>query len=933
MSYSIGGVLIKRMELTASHGLTPASASIEGYGSGSLPSGSPVTLNIGSFVFNGVVTNCVEQIEEGRSLRITVTDNRIYLQDDVVYGTFNNVEIIEDNPFTPGIDRKKRYWHIYPDDWSSQKKTYTNAPLTAQQICQKAFAADTVNHSWSASYTSHFNHPVFSVDANTGKKLGSFIQEICDAIGVQMALSGSNFLSFSVKGIGAPPFPPALNSTDISDGDARGPQATRVRVVGDRNLYQDMAIDLVADWSDHFEQFWFKPAWVAHVIDWWGLSADPSDRAEAEALAREVTLREYIAQTGRTDVADYGTWGEVSRMEIPVWIYIDDIVFKAYRVPDNYQINGISIDSLELRDGLICAVEGGATGVLNYKTDELYPEAKAFCLVQGQPVSLYDPKTKEGITPAQFALMRTLWQPNNRFNLDTKNKAIVFEEALFKDNSGAPLFKQPNIGKSGLTDEVLNLVVPNAAAAISAASVRASICFEAERFSKDYGSGQRNEARYVSGLANHTLLVNGAFSQELKYADNKTADELADQIGNALLVADEFIPSGGFTRWGVAGMTLNGAIDRITVTLYFESGGEGEGISEHVEYSKERSPSHFESTLELQRRNASRDLFPGQKALQEEARQDRLLGKLLKEKKRQSERGFENLDAFTTRLPGNRDCGARYAFATGDGSIPVGTPVFAGDDNRVDQAKKAFAGIITADGVTNNDGWKIPLASQGVVPVRVQGPVSANDSIGCEDGADFGKKDGSKFIGKVLTDYTGSEKVLLPVRLGGGGGSVTRKLDPWEPYASPFIGTGDPPSDQDRRIKIWPGRVDSTLASNKEVELTVPAGAGYDTEGFMVWIRAELDPDTLAMTTFYYEWGTAFPEDPSADFPDVTDPDSYTTPTSIIIMLFTVYIGDDGKIDWNAVEQYVRNSMNCVPLMVASGCAKINLTVKFLAAG
>jgi hypothetical protein len=772
MSFSIGGAIIKRLEMTKAHGLTPAGASVEAYGGDIFQSDSPVTLNVGSFTFNGIVTNCVEEVNEGRSLHITITDNRIKLQDDSVFCYFNGVEIIEDDPNTPGIDRKKRYWHIYPEDWQIQKKTYTDQPLTAAQIVQKVLAADTVTNGWSADTTNRFSNPVLGVDANNGKKLGSVIQEICDAVGVQMTLVGEFGLEFSVKGEGQTPTPPSDSGKDISDGVARGPNATRVTVVGDRNLYQELQIDLEPDWSDHFEQFWFKPAWIQHVIDWFGLSSDPSDRGEAEARAREITLREYIDQTGRTDVADYGTWGEVSRMEIPVWIYIDDIVFKAFSVPDNFQINGIPQTSLELRDGLLCAVEGSEDGSLNYKSGEFYPDSKAFCMVQGQPLSLYDPKTHDGITAAQFARMRELWQPNNRFNLDTKNQCVIFEEPLFVDSSGAPLFMQPNTGKSGLTSDVLNLVVPNAGASINAARVRASLCFEAEKFAAEFGGGDRSEPVYVSGLAMHSLLSSGSFVQEITYADDQGVDAIAQKIGDAVLTGQDEISSGGFTRMGAAGTELNGAIDRVTVIMYFESGGDDEGISERIEYSKERSPIHFESTLELKRREQSKDLFPGQKALQEEARQDRLLGKLLKEKKRQSDRGFETLDAFTTRLPGNRDSGAVYAYATSEGSLLVGMPVFVDTDGFVDQAKKRFAGVITTNGVTNQYGWKIPLASQGVVPVRVKGPVETGDSVGADSGDDFAKKNGKKFIGVALADYSGSETVVMPVRLSGAGVSI-----------------------------------------------------------------------------------------------------------------------------------------------------------------
>src|SRR5687768_1703780 len=104
MAYSIGGYTIKEMELTRSWGLAPASASLVVMAPQALNADTEVNLNIGSAAFSGVITDSRLDEDEGRQVHVSVVDDRIKLMWDDVYGYFNGVEIIEDDPNTPGID-------------------------------------------------------------------------------------------------------------------------------------------------------------------------------------------------------------------------------------------------------------------------------------------------------------------------------------------------------------------------------------------------------------------------------------------------------------------------------------------------------------------------------------------------------------------------------------------------------------------------------------------------------------------------------------------------------------------------------------------------------------------------------------------------------------------------------------------------------------
>lgn len=840
MSYSVGGAIIKGMTLTQAWGLSPASAEIEAVGAGVFTPGSSVALNIGSSTFHGVVGDCVERTsDQGKFLSITVPDNRIKLMWDTVYGSFNEVEILEDDVATPGIDRLKRYIHVYPVDWDAQKKTRTREPHTASEILNMLVQAPTVLNGWGIDGHARLEKPVYGVDASRGKKLGTIIQEVIDQVGLIMALSGSSSLQFAIKGEDSAPSPSSANCIDIADGSALGPD-TKVRIVGDRNLYQDLPIQLEPDWNPAYEQFIFEPAWVAKCKALFG-----GTDGEAKAKSLTATLRE--CGIGK----DLGKWGEVSRMEIPVWIYLHDIVFKAYRIPRNYLVGGLDLDSVELRDGLLAEVDSDSAGNLTYKPGNYYPDTKAYCVAQGQQLSRFDAKFLDSITIDNLASFRNLWQPVNKFNLDTKNKVIIFEDPIFLDDG---LFTAPNAGVGDAHSTLQKLVVPNANVKISAAPVRASLCFAAEVYSKFFGSGIRTGALYVSGLNFHALSIFGTFSTEIPYISGKGADEISEEAGLAALTGQNILQSGGFTRIGSAGMSLNGSIDRITVRLQFEGGGDRDGISETIDYAKERAPVHFESERELERRGRIPDALKQIREQRDAADQVRFTAKHLKPLKRQSERPYQNLNSIMQTPIGAVHSGVQ-TFSSDDTWL-AGQPVFVDDSGVPSPAGKIFRGIVVADQST---GPSIATATQGTVPVRVKGPFESGDNIGIDTGSgQTAKKDGALPIGKVNASYSGTEIITVPVRLGAGSGSSE---DPDITFflSDATVTEGDPPEVSNK-----------VLVADGKIEGEFPAGMGLSEytldlatpEDALIYAGATFNPTTLAITSRFLGVSTAaeYPE-------------------------------------------------------------------------
>lgn len=745
--------------------MEPASTSITALGPFVNPD-TPATINLGGLTFHGIITNCVELEDEGRLLQISVSDNRIRLKWDTVFCSFNNVEVIEDDPLTPGVDRKRKYKHVYPENWDDGVATYTNEPLTAQQILAKLRTAPTVDFGWAFGSHDNLKKPVFDLDAIQGKKLGNLIQEICERCNVQVTLEGANTLVFTVKGEGSTPSPPDGAASSRSRGLAIGGE-TKIRVVGDRNVYQVTPIELEADWNRHYEQYWFEPAWVARVK----LLFNVADPYEAAARAREVTIREYCDKTSDTN-SDFRLWQDVCRMELPVWIYIRQIVYKAYRIPLSFKIGSYGLDQLDIYDALICDVKWTTEGVVTIDSGKYYPDASAFVIARGMDIDFGDTLLAESITPGKIEAAATLWTPRNKFRVDQKNKGIVFESAMFVPGQGEQaLVRQVN----SIDDDEKNkyeleaMVVPNAQAVVYPAAVKCALSFSADRYAKWFGSGLRKGCEYVPGLARHVIMTSGSGGEEVPYAwSGKKADDVAQECAAALIARQAHIPSGGYRRHGGAGAALTGAVDRLTARLTFNDGGPGEGISEELDYSKERGRSHFEPERELERREKSKDLFPGQSELREDVRRIRLMSRL-----RPTSPMRTKCDSPTDFVMATAD---KFVSLDSDYSYPVGMPVCAKVSQYSDGALQVdssgpFVGCLVASGTPAAKGTPLPIATKGIVPCRVKGPFKMNDSVGVNTGANYAELNGDRPVGQVQQSYSGSETVVVNVRIASEGGS------------------------------------------------------------------------------------------------------------------------------------------------------------------
>jgi hypothetical protein len=861
-----GGATIRSISFTDAWGQSPGSGTASLVGSFAITAGQDFTVTLGGKNINGVVKNPVRETgPDGSYWNVSLVDNREKLNWDPIAASFNIVDTKSVDPDDFGKSRKRRYKHVYPDDWHAQEVTYTDNPLTAKQILDKIFAFGELRYHW--TYTDHASlaKPVYNIDADAGTTLGNMVQQVLDKLSLLMCLTGTYQLTFAVKGEGSAPSYGGPNVKEYSAGTAMANNPTAVRIVGDRNLYQDINIALDPAWNSYWEDYVFEPDLWARVRDLWSMPhGTASERAALAAKMRKVTLAEWHLKTGSDEGDDYSRFGEVIRMDIPVWVYVNEIVWKAYQIDRDYKINDIDLLSMPLHEGLLARVTASATtGVMSYYQNdgkfELYTDDKAFIIARGQPLDLSDPAKKEVLDPATHASLALLWTPVQRFRFDPKNYTVIFEDPIFDPGTGdGALFLSINSGSDLPADHPSKyLAIPNAAAVLSPAPMKGSFCFAVERYHRDFGSGIRKGINAVPGLSLHSLLVSNVYQTEIKYDTDpqQSADDKAEKAAASFLAKQQLYASGSVKRLGTVGAALSGQIDRTSITY------DTSGISEVIDYTKERSPSYFESERELERREASDDLFPGMQDNRQAVIDMLYMSKILAGMKPAAKDvKYRNINDVLKTPVGNTDSAPTTLYPDEAMVYDAGEAVF-GNGKRVigDEKGTVFLGVTIAKGHVG--GQPTEVATQGDVPVKVTGPVTAGDRIGCDVGSRAAKKDGTRVFGTVKETYAGTQTVWLPVRLGAGESSSGY---PFQGHASSYTGGDTPPPQQARKFKLRLGQVNNLTPSNMTAEFTCPANSSL-----FVWAKATISTGfgdaPNRVTALELASGTDVPDTPAGD--------------------------------------------------------------------
>lgn len=971
MPESVGGLWITSYEFTRSFGVEPGSASgtgvVGGGGAGSgLAVGDYVAYTFGGIIFYGLISSVTAgvQRETGREYRFEVVDNRVRLAWQLAFGQWNMSEdpdeihgrILPSPPagefsaggatgsdsanFAAGVNapasvpsvsvvggsltRGRVFGHMVPSQWAAQFKTYTVSPVSAQDILRSAFRSALGGFGFSFNFHSSQSKPVFDVDANSGMTLAALVQQVADAQGLEVTLDGSRTLRFERRGSGTLVIPGGVHLS--SEGQAMSVEATKVRVVGDRTLIQFNNVPMEPDWRSAWEAFIAEPAWLQEVEDrsaQFGtvFTDDAAGRAELAARAREVTLRQYVAAVNNSAFADHGRWGKVSRMDMPVWQYLNAIVYRSYRIKDDVFICGYPARTLELHEGLLCAVEitgaGGSTAI-KYRTNplEFYPQEAAYVIAKGQPVDAVVFADREALLRVRTKDLRNEWVEMSDFTLDARNHSIRFANSVFLDGdpaAGKSILHFPNKGEGGYADvsagldaqsDYLRIVVPNPNFEITPAEVKCSFVFKLGRFYKDFGTGQRWVASVASAISEHLLDTSGGAGspsgtsayggtlhapsqpsglREILYENGDNARDLAAEHSDSVIQKSGIEPSGQYIRHGAAGTSLSGVVNRVTIRVDRES-----GIVETVEFAKPRVTANFVTSRDFARRVRSEELFDGQADLRREVKSLRGRARMERMTTNEPQRSSSHKkisDLFSKPVGGENpssttyhDKNSQYPVRDGVTGWRAGDLVWLDEKGLPSRTGKVWGGVVVA---TPPEGSKFVQAStSGTVPMSVTPGVGPSESLGAEPGDWRAGAGGAYPMGMLahseVVPGTGDAAMAL-VRLGYGGGGVKVVISLYLiKTRPPYIPAPEtPPVEGVTRIYCEWGAINNTVPDNWDAYHDLTANA-------KIWADINLrTTGDLLVTSWEIKTGPAMPA--PLDWP--TGPGTALRPAKHYILL------------------------------------------------
>lgn len=757
--------------------------------------------------FNGYAKSIAPKVgSDGVTVMQEFVDMRALLQYDVVFGAFNKRESkIVNGRWV------RRYWHILPDNAETLTKTYTNFPYTAAEILNFLFAAPTVETGWLRVYHWALNTVVYDVDLLGGKKLGTAVVEISERLGTVFTLMGGpTTLVWTMKGAGALPEIPA-NADGIRMGRQLSDNPTRVRLLGDRNLYQVLNLTLEQDWKPAWEafydldyladdlfQFHSTEAAIGGIAAGTPYKSIPGDthqlvgRQLAAARARTITVGQYADLRDQSTAdgegfRDYRKFAGKSRMQMPAALYIQMVLFRAFRPPSSFRllnVDGRLIDlySLELTErALVEVYHDPATGEMFWERDVI-SAGNGYAIAKGYQVGLDAFKT---LRPGQFRVAdwlgnQEVWQ-HLTFTVDDSGegtKFIVFD---------APVVRSTDIIQQATGT---NYGVLKAGAVVSSPTVKAALTFAAERFRYVAGDGTKDDVENVPTLNGEFVTeAAGGVALELPYADGYTATDKAAAIVETLLNRQFVYDQGGWVVRGVNGTQLTALLDRVTVRH------SASGTTEEVSLTTERSRNvsnfidtlgrlvwrlHGEPERDFDRRQQLLQLLPGQRELREEARQLQALAIGLKHNPRLVK---TVLEAFYQAIGLDAPPATVFidpSLVTTE-TLPAGAPVYreVGKEvalaGAVQPTAPVFLGVTVLDGEELGGPVRVTASGDnGVVLARVKGPVAQNDEVGLGTTVQTHVEGKPKLaIGTVLEGVASGETRLCRVRVAGGGGGGT----------------------------------------------------------------------------------------------------------------------------------------------------------------
>jgi hypothetical protein len=794
LEYPNGGLYrVKSAEANWSWGSEPAGATLVYVGSASqIVTGMSLELNVAGHTFHGAAESDEQVLStKGYWRTISFKDNRRWLDWDVAFCAFN---VVHDK--IDGGRRVRQFKHMLPWDYNSYTWTVTSSALTAAQILNFVFSAQTTEDTWTRIYHPDQSRldgsgrpyfPILNIDALNGKKLRAIVQEISDAQGLVFTLMGGPFrLVWSRKGEGPDPIIPVTlynqqgvkiqdGSNNRSLGVSLSGHPTRLRVLGDRNSYQVHDITMVHDWSDAWVDFYDFNLFSEQIFQWGKLTKgyeikgvqipagtcfsdiplfvpDPEQmisRHLAAAYAREITVREYADLIGDTSFYDTRKFAGRTRMDMGAKSYIEQVLFRAFRFPPGFAIRNVQdklvpAESLEVAPKMIAQVtHDQTTGLMDWDLTQ-NPDGNGYAIALGYQVGKDLFKT---IRPERFQLS------------DWDKAQSVWQHIEFQiDDCGEPagafiLFDEPVILTDGFVKSVDGYGVFVANPTIKVPPVRVALTLNAERFSYIQGYGTRDDVENASGLSGEFVSRQGWLPAEVPFLDGLYASQKASRIATALLNRQFSYLKGSYTCYPLCVdgtwtpvTQLTPKIDRVYVNM--DTGG----CREVIDLTTERPRDTYIPERDLDRGQRLKELFPGQAQNRQESRALQMIAAGLK----QSPALVKTLsNAFYGFFGSEAPLHRVLVVGGNDNPVPVGCPFSSLPPVSVDDGNggtvihntlavlpsattvdhKYFQGVTTRHGETT--GGHVFLQQSGDMLARVMGPVVFGQAIGLVPGQDY----------------------------------------------------------------------------------------------------------------------------------------------------------------------------------------------------
>lgn len=737
------------------------------------------------------------QAENGVVTEVTFRDTRMLLEWDQVFCAFNIAE-----PRIEGGKRVRVWSHLLPGNATAGIWTRTNAPYTAKQILDSVIAWTTGRGGIAWTYTGHDDLAIAppAIDAQGGRNLADIINEVTEAVGLTFTvMGGPRNLVFVRKGESETV--PTLVSPKKGDhrlGESVTNNPTRCIVTGDRNVYQCLNIEMSPDWNRNWEAFYDEALLVAFIHDNFtdpdtatafaelgDGESDPDNHEgwfRARSRALEITVGEFAAEV--TDVTGYESLdfkdprriGGRSRNEMPAVTYINTLLFRAFRpgVNGDFHINtsadgqGVSIPLSSLRmlgESLVKVSHNVSTGQMTYDKSAA-PFGNGYAIAKGYLIGM---DTFRMLTPE-------VWSKDFADDVNDLWSHVAFTIDDGGDGGQFIVFDEPVIDSTALIETVDGLPVLKAKPAFVIPQVKAALTFAAERFKYEQGVGPINTVVNASGLHGEFMinynaaLPNGLFREELPYADGQTASNKAAQIASAHLNKPWKYTSGGWVHHGITGQQLTDMIDRVTVTI------SPNGVEETVDFTTPRKPKAFVPQADYSRKLKGDALFPGQRELQQEARDSARIADIAKAAPTVFRPLVQALNQHFGIEPGRQDA---IQVRDGTGTLPGGTPGWsAPNDARMAMPAATTSSHVVFRGVTARSGEDaaapLNMITQGKALGRVKGPVSPGTALTLSPGNDYlvsqtDQQTLPAVAGARATIEDDSVK-LIPIFIGGGAG-------------------------------------------------------------------------------------------------------------------------------------------------------------------